>query len=177
MKNLIQICFLLFATNAAGQKNNISTFSKTNLGIVSADYVVGYNQNTLAKLQDNDTISINYNSQGCFNTSFAKIIITKESNGFVAKLYNVNGDNIIEERNDPFHVNRDSLLKTVILTKKNIKDFIRFENELNHIRLGGCTLTEVYDIKSPYLNIKKTDSSCRWNGFYFLRDSFFGKKE
>jgi hypothetical protein len=177
MKNLLQICFLLFAFNAVGQKNNITTFSKTNLGIVSADYVVWYNQNTLAKLQDKDTISINYNSQGCFHTSLSKIIIIKESNGFVAKLYNVNGDNIFEERNDPFHVNSDSLLKTVILTKKNIKDFIRFENELNFVTDGGCTTTDKYEIKSAYLNIKKTDGKCRWSGFYFLRDSFFGKKE
>jgi hypothetical protein len=177
MKNLIQICFLLFASNAVGQKNNAYTFSKTNSVVLSPNTVVEYEQNTLAKLQENDTISINYLSQGCFNTSFAKIIITKESNGFVAKLYDVKGFNISKERNEPYHVNGDSLLKTVSLTKKNIKVFIRFENELNHIGLGGCTLTEVYEIKSPYLNINKTDGSCRWFGFGFLKSSFYGKKE
>ena len=141
------------------------------------DTLLDYPQNTLAKLQDKDTISINFHSQGCFHTSLLKIIITKEDEKFVAKLCKVSWYYAKKKRKTTMQYRGDSTLQTVTLTNKNIRDFIRFENEINFAYDGGCTTTDWYDIKSKYLNIKATDGTCSWDGFYYLRKSFFGDKE
>jgi hypothetical protein len=141
------------------------------------DCLLNYKQNTLAKLKDKDTISINFQSQGCFHATFLKILISKEADDYVAQLYKVNWNYITKKKKTTIQFRGDSLLKTATLTNKNIQDFIRFENELNFANTGGCTTTDWYDIKSKYLNIKKTDGGCSWNGFYFLRKSFFGDED
>ncbi len=150
---------------------------KTNSIIICPDTLVEYQQNTLSKLQDKDTISINFHSQGCFHTTVSKILIRREVNNYVAKLYDVNGNYFTKKRKTKFQIRGDSLLKSVILTNKNIQDFIRFENELNFVTGGGCTTRDWYDIKGKYLNVKVGDGGCRWEGFYYLRKSFFGDKE
>lgn len=141
------------------------------------DSLLDYKQNTLVELQDKDTVSINFHSQGCFNNTFLKILIIKETGNFIARLYIVNWNYLTKKRKTTMQFRGDSLLKTVTLTKQNIQDFIRFENELNFTIEGGCTTTDWYDIKSKYLNIKKTDGNCTWDGFYYLRKSFFGVQD
>lgn len=139
--------------------------------------MLDYSQNTLSKLQDKDTIAINFHSQGCFHTTVSKILISKQGDNYSARLYDVNWGYVTKKKKTTMQVRGDSLLKTVTLTTKNIQDFIRFENEINFVNDGGCTTTDWYDIKSKYLNIKATDGSCIWDGFYYLRKSFFGDKE
>lgn len=142
------------------------------------DKLVDYKQHTLAKLRDNDTIAINFQSLGCFHSAAFKIVIRKRSDRFLAGLYTVNLDYETAEDGKILYYREDSLVKEVSLTDENIQDFIRFENEINFINdKGRCTTTDWYIIKSKYLDIKATDGSCRWNGFYFLRKSFFGDEE
>jgi len=141
------------------------------------DILLDYSQNTLAKLQDKDTVSISFHSQGCFHTSLLKLLISKEEGNYVARLYNLNWYYQTKKRKTTMQIRGDSLLKTVVLTSKNIQEFIRFENELNFANDIGCTTTHWYDIKSKFLNIKQTDGSCTWDGFYYLRKSFFGNVE
>jgi hypothetical protein len=141
------------------------------------DSLLEYSQNTLAKFQDKDIISINFHSQGCFHTTLLKIIITKEGENFAAKLCNVSWYYAKKKGKTTMQYRGDSTLQTVTLTNKNLQDFIRFENEINFAYDGGCTTTDWYDIKSKYLNIKKTDGSCSWDGFYYLRKSFFGDEK
>jgi hypothetical protein len=150
---------------------------ETNSIILCPDTLLDYSQNTLSRLQDKDTISINFHSQGCFHTTFSKILISKQDDKYLARLYNVNWGYVTKKKKTTMRNHGDSLLKTVTLTKQNVQDFIRFENELNFVTDAGCTTTDWYDIKSKYLNKKATDGSCSWNGFYYLRKSFFGDKE
>ena len=63
------------------------------------------------------------------------------------------------------------------MTKENINDFIKFENELDFVKGGACTTTDWYDIKGKYLNVQLTDRTCEWNGFYFLQKSIFGEMD
>ncbi len=153
------------------------TDQKTNSIVICPDTLLEYPQNTLSKFEDKDTISINFHSQGCFHTTVSKISISKEAGKYVARLYNVNWNYVTKKKKMTMQFLGDSLLKTVRLTNKNIQDFIRFENELNFVTDGGCTTTDLYDIKSKFLNTKKTDGSCSWNGFYYLRTSLFGDIE
>jgi hypothetical protein len=153
------------------------TDQKTNSIVICPDILLEYPQNTLSKFKDKDTISINFHSQGCFHTAVSKILISKEADKYVARLYNINWNYLTKRKKTTMQSWGDSLLKTVTLTNKNIQDFIRFENELNFVTDEGCTTTDWYDIKSKFLNTKKTDGSCSWNGFYYLRISFFGNKE
>jgi hypothetical protein len=141
------------------------------------DSLMDYPQNTLAKLQDQDSISINFHSQGCFHFTFLKIIITKEAENFVAKLCNISWYHANKKVKTTTQYKPNGILQTVTLTNKNLQDFKRFENELNFENDGYCTTTDWYDIKCKYLTIKRTDGSCRWDGFYYLQKSFFGDKE
>lgn len=158
-------------------KNIRLTDQETNSIILCPDNLLDYPQNTLSKLQDQDTIAINFHSQGCFHTTVSKILISKQGDRYLARLYDVNWGYVTKKKRT-IRVNRgDSLIKSVTMTTQNIEDFNRFENEINFVNDGGCTTTDWYDIKSKYLNIKATDGSCSWNGFYYLRKSFFGNKE
>jgi hypothetical protein len=150
---------------------------KTNSVVLCPDVLLDYPQNTIAKLQDRDTISINFHSQGCYYSTVSRILITKKEEKYVARLYYVDWAYVMRERKTIIQYRGDSLLKTVTLTERNIADFIRFENELNFVNEGGCTTTDWYDVKGKYLNKTATDGSCRWDGFYYLRKSFFSDKE
>lgn len=150
---------------------------ETNFITLCPDALLDYPQNILLKLQDKDTISINFHSQGCFHNTLLKILIIKKNGIFIAKLCNVVWYYEKKNGKTTMQYGGDSILKTVTLTNKNIQAFKRFENELNYVKAGGCTTTDWYDIKSKYLNTKKIDGSCTWNGFYYLRESFFGDKE
>jgi hypothetical protein len=150
---------------------------ETNLIVLCPDTLLDYPQNTLSKLQDKDTISINFHSQGCFHTTVSKILISKQGDKYLARFYDVKWGYVTKKKKMTMQTRGVSLLKTVTLTKQNIQDFIRFENELNFVNDGGCTTTDWYDIKSKYLNMKAIDGSCNWDGFYYLRNSFFGNQE
>jgi len=158
-------------------KQNSLTDQEINSIILCSDNLLDYPQNTLSKLQDKDTISINFHLQGCFHTTVSKILISKQGDKYLARLYDVNWAYVTKKKRTTMQVRGDRLLKTVTLTPKNIQDFIRFENEINFVFDGGCTTTDWYYIKGKYLNIKATDGSCSWDGFYYLRNSFFGDKE
>jgi hypothetical protein len=134
-----------------------------------------YPQNTLAKLQDKDTISILFTSQGCFHADASKLTITKEGDQFIARLYQVL--KYYEKKKGQINVSyRDGdILKTVTMTDQHIADFLRFENEINSVNGTGCTTTDWYRIQSIYWNMEKTDGTCRWRGFQYLRKSLFGE--
>ncbi len=142
-----------------------------------SDSLLDYSQNTLLKLQDKDTISINFHSQGCFHTTLSKILISKQGDKYLATLYDVKWSYVTMKKKTTMQYRGDSLIKKVTMTKQNIQDFIRFENEINFVTDGGCTTTDWYDIKSAYLIKKATDGSCSWDGFYYLRKSLFGDEE
>lgn len=140
------------------------------------DSLLYYPQNTLMKLQDKDTISIGFHSQGCFGGNNARIVITKKLDEFIATLFYVETEYAVKNKKTYTRKERPTS-KSIVLTEKNIKDFVRFENELNFAKNGGCTTTDKYNIKGKYLTVQKTDGNCRWNGFYNLRKSFFGDQK
>ena len=149
-------------------------YQDTNIIKLYPDILLNYSQNTLSKLKEKERISISYSSQGCFSSAHLKITITKRYTNLVATLsshkwyfVNKNGKKSIKH-------GADSIMQTKTLNQKNIQDFIRFENELNYTSDGGCTTTDSYAIESKYLNIKRIDGRCNWDGFYYLRKSFFG---
>jgi hypothetical protein len=149
---------------------------KENFISICFDTLLSYKQNTLKKLQDKDTISISLHSQGCFGGDKMRIVITKKMDEFTATLFYTETDYVVKSKKTYSRKER-SASKSIVLTEKNIKDFIRFENELNFVRDGGCTTTDEYSIKSKYLNVQKTDGNCSWDGFYILRKSFFGDQK
>ena len=140
------------------------------------DSLFSYPQNTLMKLQDKDTISIGFHSQGCFGGNSARIVITRKIDEFIATLFYVETDYVVKNKKTYSRKERP-VSKSIVLTEKNIKDFVRFENELNFAKDGGCTTTDKYNIKGKYLTVQKTDGNCGWNGFYNLRKSFFGDQK
>jgi hypothetical protein len=142
---------------------------------ICLDELSEYPQNTLTRLNNSDTISIAFHSLGCFGGDDERIVITKMQDQFIATIYYMDRKYIKTKKGIYFDKEK-AVSTSTVLTNKNISDFIRFENELNFARDGGCTTTDNYVIRSKYLNIEKTDGSCTWDGFYALRRSFFGKK-
>ncbi len=148
------------------------TGKKENIIIICPDSLSGYPQNTLMRLQNEDTISIGFDSQGCSGGESVRIVITKKVNEFIATIFYVEREYV--EKNGKTYLGKEKpTSKSIVLTENNIKEFIRFENELNFARDGGCTTTDKYKINGKYLTVQKTDGNCRWNGFYYLRKSFF----
>ena len=144
------------------------TNQQVNQIFICPDKLLAYPQNTLVKLKNKEVITINFESHGCFHSHYEKLIISKEKNNFIAKLYKV-----VSNKNENIKV---VLLNTVVMNQKNIEDFTRFENELNFAKDGGCTTIDSYSVISKYLNVKKNDGSCNWDGFYFLKQSLFEKR-
>lgn len=153
--------------------------------------------NTLAKLQNNDSIQLHYNSGGCGESTTGDIVITRENDHFVARMLwsymdittyisnQINGKPQPEEKAPTFC--------SAILTDEQIKAFIKFENELYKIKPFGdtamlkdgtvyytvqqiCTIKDFYTLQSKYLNIEKSYNGCRWDGFEQLTKSFYGKR-
>lgn len=159
--------------NSFGQQI-IKSFELTDTEIneisLCPDELLEYPQNTLGMLHDKDTIIIDFSSLGCFHSEAKKLTITKECEDLVARLYKSSWS----LTKDSMRLRELRLINTIRLTDKHIRDFIRFENELNYVEDGGCTTTDWYTVKSKYLNIERTDGGCRWNGFYVLCRSLFG---
>ena len=192
MQPIVQgIVFLCLLTSFAeparfSHRNNIST--AVTKEIVSpdkestpvppgVDSLPGYRGNTLSKLEDKDTISIYFQSFGCFHATASKIVINKQDGKYYASLYDVRSEYTAANTFSTLESRSDSLLKTVALSKMNIDDFIRFERGLGVVRDCGCTTIDSYQFRSKYRNVDRTDGSCSWRGFNFLRKSFFGSTE
>lgn len=149
----------------------LTTDSHNNI-MACSDKLVDYPKNTLATLAQNDSLVIRYTSIGCFSGDNKKLVITKDQDQFVARLYNATSH---QEKIKKKYVRKyrdGDLLTKVTLTEENRKDFIRFENELNAIKDDGCTTTDSYEIISKEGSIEKVDGSCNWRGFIYLLKSF-----
>ena len=134
------------------------------------DELVAYPQNVLEMLRDQDSILIDFSTRGCFHFGSFKLIITKECDEFIARLYEGRHSSLGQS----IPVSTGQLVGTVTMTTKNIRDFNRFENELNLIKRSGCTTVDTYKVRSKYWNINVDDGSCSWDGIYHLRRSLFG---
>jgi hypothetical protein len=159
---------MTMVVNVNGQNENFIS--------ICFDTLLSYTQNTLNKLQNKDTISIGFHSQGCFGGDNVRILITKRIDEFIATLFYTETEYVVKNKKTYSRKERPAS-KSIVLTEKNIKDFTRFENELNFAKDGGCTTTDEYSIKGKYLNVQKTDGNCSWDGFYNLRKSFFGDQK
>jgi len=120
--------------------------------------------NTLSKLKIGESVSIWFKQTGCFSDGNARLRITRKSGFFMALLDD--------------HGNGSHMILTAKLTPKMESDFTGFENELRLIKDGGrCTTQDYYTIESKYGAYTKRDGFCNWEGFYFLKQSFFGQSE
>ena len=159
------------------------------------DSLDSYPHNTLANLQDKDSIRLYYDSYGCGENTTASIIITRDKDQFVARMqwsYKDWAGYISRELNGkPQPEEKAPVVLTAILTDQQIKAFIKFENELREIKPFGnttvlsngtvltieqvCTINDEYTLKSNNLLIEKKYNGCRWHGFGQLTESFFGR--
>jgi hypothetical protein len=166
--------YKLVFKNKFGQKMTkriALTAQDSNVVRICLDSLSAYPKNTLATLQDADSIRIGFHSMGCFHNSYQMITITKYSDGYVARFYGRDGE---RKRGGTTQSLWPKLLKTASLNDKNIAEFIRFENELGFMEKRGCTTVGNYTLRSKHLNMKITDGSCNWYGFSYLVGSFFG---
>lgn len=147
---------------------SLHAFAQDNPAKVVKDNIIDtLPPNTLARLQEKDSIVIKDHVLGCFVNMTEKIVIVKQGGKFIANCHTSPGKMRLK-------VEGEKLEKTTVLTKENIDDFIKFETELKYLQENdNCTTTESYDFSSKYWNIKKVDGSCHWNGFYNLKKKLF----
>lgn len=136
-----------------------------------------YHSSEIEKLQEGDRITLHYFTQGCFHSVGETIMITRKGPDWVAELYRSRG---WFDRNSggtmDLHDSPGIKKKKVKLNEAQLKAYVRFESELQQIQeRGGCTTTDWYELNSPYLRISKTDGTCSWNGYAYLREALFGK--
>lgn len=152
------------------------------------DSLDSYPQNTLAMLQDKDSILLQYRAVGCGDLDLCTMIITRNENHFVARLYRFFDDRTQASKGVP-QSDTVPYFQVVTLTEQQIKTFIKFENELFQLKPFKRTIiknrqvmtvenvstsTDWYNLKSNYFNVEKYDRLCKWNGFYWLAASIFG---
>jgi hypothetical protein len=143
----------------------LSSILLVSLHTMAQEDSVKIGKNTLAQLQENDSIVIKDHIVGCFANTTEKIVIVKQKGKFIASYFtNKNGKMKMVEKRE----------RTAVLTNENIEDFIRFENELNYLReRDNCTTSETYEVSSKYWNVKKVDGSCDWFGLDHLKKKLF----
>ena len=126
---------------------------------------------TLSKMKTGDTLSISYQSMGCFHSAQSKIVIAQTNGVFVARLYAVSET---RDKKGKIILQKEELLKTATLTDQNKKDYSTFEQELDKVKEGNCTTIDNYMVNSKYLHLEKIDGSCGWHGFTTLSRALFG---
>ncbi len=127
---------------------------------ICPDELLDYQSDFLASLKNREVINIAFSSWGCFHASEKVLSIKKQDCIFIAT---------ITEKEET---------KSVILNQSMIDAFKRFENEIKVLDdTHGCTTTDEYAIISKSWTLQRTDGSCAWNGFYFLKKALFGKTE
>ncbi|MBO9564033.1 MAG: hypothetical protein J7621_14715 [Niastella sp.] len=179
IKNAVTGNYRVRYMNNYGQVvNKVVTLTEklTNNVALCPDKLLAYPQNTLAKLQEKDSIVVWIHSSGCYHASGSKIVIIKVEGQLVARLYNASWKYVKKGRETVVEFKDGKLLQTTTMNQEGVQGFIQFENELNYVKDGGCTSTDLYDVKSKYLNVNKTDGSCSWHGAYRLRKSIFGEE-
>ena len=124
------------------------------------DELPTYSHNSLAALQNGETVNVYFNSQGCFHTDQEVLSLTKQ-NGAISATLLFGGKT-----------------KTIKLNNSQLEAFKRFENELVVVEDGGgCTTTDTYTFVTKTKKFEKVDGGCEWNGFNILRNTLFGKIE
>lgn len=120
------------------------------------DSLTSYPDNTLARLQDKDSLVIDVQIIGCFGGGMHRLVIRCKGRQLEATYFK-------------------GRLITKTLTPDNVAQFIRFENELQHVQDLDCTTTCYYNIKSKYLTLDKKVGDCSWGGLFTLTTAWFGK--
>lgn len=126
------------------------------------ELLVSYPENTLSRLVNKESLSVDYHSIGCFNNSLERLTITRSNGQLEARLYG-------EGRK------KHLLIRQKKLNEKDIRSFVAFENELRIARKDGCTTRDYYSIRSKYWTCQVEDGSCSWRGFYTLKALLFGE--
>lgn len=142
------------------------------------DRLLEYPHNTLAHLQDKDSLIISYTSQGCFHYASAQIIFCKKGDRILACLHDSEWEVRRKPKNSrPAAKAPVSGYPEVVLRPQDIEAFIRFENELNFARNEFCTTVDTYEWKQKDEVLRKTDGGCTWFGFRFLEGAIFGDRD
>lgn len=135
----------------------------------------GNSQDNPDILADKDSLAILFHTQGCFHSSASKIVIQREAEKYIARLYEVTSYVVHPKRKpaETLYIT-GALVKIRILTAAQLQDLIRFRKELTISRPGYCTTTDKYIINTKYGSHEISDGSCSWGGYYALQRSFFG---
>jgi hypothetical protein len=139
------------------------------------DSLINYPQNTLARLKNKESITITYQSQGCFHNFFNRIILRRVYDHIQARLYGDTMEYYLKGDSVHYRPKRNVLIGRKTLTPEDSLAFIGFENELRARHKGGCTTQDYYTIKSKYWNCHIRDGGCTWPGFYSLTTAWFGQ--
>ena len=101
----------------------------------------------ITRLENGDSYSIQVSSQGCFHSSKEVITVKRKSNKYYLTFKE-------EEK---------------LLDTSEIKAIKNFEKELNYMKSYGCTTTDTYILKYKSQEVKISDGSCSWKGYYYLK--------
>jgi hypothetical protein len=157
----------------------IITVDESNYRIkICLDSLAEYQSDLWNELTDNDTIKLVHIFKSHNYLKSTGLVIFKFKENFIAEIHDLSPPDILYESIlDEFsHWSIDSrIIRRVILTKSQIKDFSRFEDELKAISNGGTwTIIDYYSYTRNQINIIRNDSKNKWLEFEFIRKKIFG---
>lgn len=134
----------------------------------------------LALLSDGESLVLQLERRGCFEFRIEQIVISRMEGRYYARQYDMRRK-FKKDRSTggwKWRYKRGALLREIVLTPKQLDDFLRFENELLQVTVVGCTTSDHYTVTSASgYAIDRWDGSCSWYGYDFLEASFFPDKE
>ena len=102
--------------------------------------------------------TVDYSVSGCFSSGKGKLVISRKNDITTAELTTTEQQKF-----------------TAVLTEQQMEAFRKFVRQLKTAEFSyGCTTQYEYIVHFENEVIKKTDGSCKWEGFFKLRKQLFG---
>lgn len=132
--------------------------------------------NPIFDLKEGETLSLLVQSNGCYTAHSKLLLITKEKELFITRLYfNPTIKSQTNAIRMPFDPNNGDLMETHALSNKEMDYFMSFLISLNSIRDKGCSTTDTYVLNSIRFSMIKVDGTCQWKGFDRLQKELFNQ--
>lgn len=125
---------------------------------------LNYFNSFIDSISKNDTLHINYSTQGCFHDYTEELKIYKKL------------DNLFAELIVSIPGKQNFLPLTHYLKDSSIIAYSEFENSGRNLKTSnGCTTKEQYIIYSGNDSIKFEDNGCEFKGYSILKNKIFGR--
>ena len=137
--------------------------SLTELKLCNDEFVDIQLSTIFDELKENDTISLDFSSSGCFHSFQEKSIFYKKGNKIFGQLYKENGQ-VVKKK-----INSEKLAYLILFEKKA---------RIIDVANGFCTTANIYKFSlNNKVKFSCIDTTCDWSGYSPMTKTIFGQNE